>query len=121
MTALDLDAVRAFVAGGGVAIRIRQKLQPAGGVGDKIFPPTYNTGDNTLKYAGEMRRVDGTDVPVVLLDCVASQANRMEEALLAAWERKDIDFPVIGVDFSGDKELADLGFGDLTAGTASDR
>jgi len=42
MTALDLDAVRAFVAGGGVAIRIRQKLQPAGGVGDKIFPPTYN-------------------------------------------------------------------------------
>lgn len=109
MSSLNLATLAALVMDGGVAIRVRQKLQPAGGVGDKIFPPTYATGDKTLKYAGETRRVDGTDIPVVLLDSVASQANRMEEALLAAWERKDLDFPVIGVDFSGDAELADLG------------
>jgi CRISPR-associated protein Csb1 len=40
---------------------------------------------------------------------VASQANRIEEALLAAWERNELDFPVIGVDFAGDPELADIG------------
>lgn len=109
MSPLDLEALTAFVVDSGVAIRVRQRLQPAGGVGDKVFPPTYATGDSALKYAGETRRVDGNDVPVVLLDSVASQANRMEEALLAAWERKELVFPVIGVDFSDDAELADLG------------
>jgi CRISPR-associated protein Csb1 len=109
MNSLDLTSLTSFVLQDGVAIRVRQKLQPAGGVGDKIFPPTYATGENTLKYAVETRRVDGSDIPVVLLDSVASQANRMEEALLAAWERKAIDFPVIGVDFSVDKDLVDLG------------
>lgn len=109
MSPLNLATLVALVVDGGVAIRVRQKLQPAGGTGDKIFPPTYATGDKTLKYAFETRRIESTDIPVVLLDSVASQANRMEEALLAAWERKDLDFPVIGVDFSGDTELADLG------------
>ena len=109
MTTLDLPLLNALVAGDGVAICIRQRLQPAGGVGDKVFPPTYATGDKMLKYAGETRRVDGKDVPVVLLDSVASQANRMEESLLAGWERNVLHFPVIGVDFSGDPELADVG------------
>lgn len=109
MSSLDLKTLTELVVDGGVAVRVRQKLQPAGGAGDKIFPPTYATGENKLRYAGETRRVDGADLPVVLLDSVASQANRMEEALLVAWERKDLDFPVIGVDFSGDKELADIG------------
>lgn len=106
---LDLVALRKFVDGDSVAFRVRQRLQPAGGAGDKVFPPTYATGENRLKYAGETRRIDGQDVPAVLLDSVASQANRIEEALLAAWERNQLDFPVIGVDFSGDPELADLG------------
>ncbi|MEZ4362673.1 MAG: type I-U CRISPR-associated RAMP protein Csb1/Cas7u, partial [Kofleriaceae bacterium] len=71
--------------------------------------PTYATGDNTLKYVRETRRVNGADVETVLLDSVASQANRMEEALLEAWERKEVSFPVIGVDFTGDEALRDLG------------
>jgi CRISPR-associated protein Csb1 len=33
----------------------------------------------------------------------------MEEALLDAWERKALDFPVLAVDFSGDPALADIG------------
>ncbi len=109
MTVLDLALLNDLVAGDGVAICVRQQLQPAGGPGDKVFPPTYSTGDRTLKYAIETRRSDGKDVQVVLLDSVASQANRMEEALLAAWEREQLSFPVIGVDFSGDPELADIG------------
>jgi CRISPR-associated protein Csb1 len=108
-TRLNMDILRNLVDGAAVAIRVRQRLQPAGGGGDKVFPPTYATGENKLKYAGETRRVNGQDVPCVLLDSVASQANRMEEALLAAWEEKKITFPVIGVDFGVDAELADLG------------
>jgi CRISPR-associated protein Csb1 len=108
-TTLDLSTLNKLVAEDGVAIRIRQRLQPAGGPGDKIFPPTYATGDAKLKYATELRRRDGQDVPAVLLDSVASQANRIEESLLAAWESGALDFPVIGVDFSGDPELRDLG------------
>lgn len=99
----------AKAVGTAAALRVRQRLQPAGGEGDKVFPPTYATGDKTLKYATETRRVGDTDVLCALLDSVASQANRVEEALLAAWEAKSLMFPVIGVDFSRDKELADLG------------
>lgn len=108
-TTLKFEELAELVRGTGVAIRVRQSLQPAGGKGDKVFPPTYATGDKALKYAGETRRIDGEDRPCVLLDSVASQANRMEEALLGAWEEKLLTFPVIGVDFSGDKELVDLG------------
>ena len=108
-TSLSLSRLSALVDGQGVAVRVRQRLQPAGGTGDKIFPPTYATGDRALKYAGETRRIDGQDVPCVLLDSVASQANRMEEALQDAWDRRLLDFPLIGVDFSGDPELADIG------------
>jgi CRISPR-associated protein Csb1 len=105
----DLKWLRSLVEGSGVAIRVKQRLQPAGGAGDKIFPPTYSTGDKTLKYAQEARRIEGHEVQAILLDSVASQANRMEEALLAAWQSNALSFPVIGVDFSGDSELADLG------------
>lgn len=109
MKELTFDRLRALVAGEGVAVRVRQRLQPAGGPGDKVFPPTYATGDNKLKYVMETRRAGGMDVKTVLLDSVASQANRMEEALLAAWEREELAFPVIGVDFTGDAALVDLG------------
>jgi CRISPR-associated protein Csb1 len=109
VTKLDIDVLHSLVDHAGVAIRVRQRLQPAGGPGDKVFPPTYATGENALKYAGETRRVDGSDVPTVLLDSVASQANRMEEALLAAWQRQKLSFPVIGVNFADEPGLADLG------------
>lgn len=86
MTELSYASLRTLVAADGVAIRVRQRLQPAGGAGDKVFPPTYATDDRTLKYAVESRRIEGRDVPCVLLDSVASRANRIEESLLDAWE-----------------------------------
>jgi CRISPR-associated protein Csb1 len=105
---LNLEQVENLVASQGVAIRVRQRLQPAGGPGDKIFPPTYATGEQKLRYAIEDRKIGGKDVRCVLLDSVASQANRMEEALLAAWQRGELMFPVLSVRFE-DPELADIG------------
>ncbi len=48
-------------------------------------------------YAIETRRIGGREVPTVLLDSVASQANRMEEALLKSVEKGDCDLPVLSV------------------------
>ncbi len=80
------------------AFRCRTKLQPAGGEGDKVFPPTYAGA----VYAMEMRRVKGYDelVRCVLLDSVQSQANRAEEALQDAVDEGRIKIPVVEVDFS---------------------
>ena len=94
---LSLKTLREAVAGSGAAIRRITEYQPAGGAGDKIFPPTYEGGE----YATEKRLIDGETVDCVLLDSVQSQANRMEEALLDAWEDQLIKLPVITVDFSG--------------------
>jgi len=96
--------------GGAVAIRAVTKLMPAGGPGDKVFPPTYVKEKQAVtKYAMETRKVDGRDVETVLLDSVASQANRMEESLLEGWRRGELTVPVIAVDFTSTEELQDLG------------
>lgn len=87
-----------------VAIRGRAILEPAGGATDKVFPPTHSVADNEkragAKYAFEVRRRNGGDVPCVLIDSVQSQANRMEEALQALWDDKKLILPVIEVDLS---------------------
>ncbi len=87
------DAVRSAAA-----FRCRTRLQPAGGKGDKVFPPTYADA----VYAMEWRRVpDYPDlVRCVLLDSVQSQANRAEEALQDAIDESRIRIPVVEVDFS---------------------
>jgi CRISPR-associated protein Csb1 len=105
---LTLEVLTNAVAGGVAAVRSTTRLIPVGGPADKVFPPTYATGDRTLKYATETRRVEGAEVLTVLLDSVASQANRMEEALFSAWETGDLDFPVILVDFRAEEGLFDL-------------
>ena len=87
------------------AFRRVRRLQPAGGVGDKLFPPTYPPPpgarrDAPPRHVFERRRVDGGDVWCVLIDSVQSQANRLEEALLAATDRGSIRIPYVTVDFS---------------------
>jgi len=83
----------------GAAARTRVELQPAGGPGTKVFPPTYAGA----VYATEKRRLPGYPEPVdcVLLDSVQSQANRMEEALQQAIDLGRIQLPVVEVDFTG--------------------
>jgi len=86
------------------ALRLRRRLQPAGGAGDKVFPPTYEGG----KYALETRTINGERLPCVLLDSVQSQANRMELALLRAARADRISLPLISVDF-GAQGLQEIG------------
>jgi CRISPR-associated protein Csb1 len=110
-TPLTLDTIQQAVRGDGAAFRLRTRLQPAGGPGDKVFPPTYAEGQDgkkhTVKYATETRVVDGARKPSVLLDSVASQANRMELALLEARQRGEIRLPLLSIDFRD--SVADLG------------
>lgn len=94
-----LEQLRSFVAGDAVAIRGRARLVPAGGDGDKVFPPSHSVKSGT-RYAFETRRIKERDVPCVLLDSVQSQANRMEEALQALWADRRIALPIIEVDLS---------------------
>lgn len=106
---LTYEVLREAVAGGAVALRLRTELVPAGGPDDKFFPPTYGVDNSaTTKYATETRTVDGRHVTDVVVDSVASQANRLEQALREGWERGELRFPNAYVDFSIDPELADL-------------
>lgn len=94
---LKIDALKAAVTGHAAAFRRITTMQPAGGIGDKVFPPTYEGG----KYATEQRVVEGGEiVDCVLLDSVQSQANRMEMALLDAFRSKRIQLPLLTVKFS---------------------
>lgn len=95
-TALTYDDLRRLVRGNAAAIRARTRLVPAGGPGDKVFPPTYQGG----RYAMEKRHLDGGVVDVVLLDSVQSQANRLELALKSAFDCGEIRFPLLSVDFA---------------------
>src|SRR5690348_15475758 len=87
------------------ALRRRQRLQPVGGRGDKIFPPTYPPSDEMKRLVGEpnapprhvfeRRRVDGAELWCALIDSVQSQANRLEEALLAAVRDRPMELPYL--------------------------
>lgn len=89
------------------AVRRRQMLQPMGGKGDKIFPPTYPPSDEARRadrnapprHVYERRRLNGREAWCVLVDSVQSQANRLEECLLEAI-RDGVPIPHAVVDFS---------------------
>ncbi len=94
---LNLEIVNHAVGRTAAAFRCVTEYQPAGGPGDKVFPPTYEGG----KYATE-DRVDpatGEVVHCVLLDSVQSQANRMELALLEAHRDGSLALPLVTARF----------------------
>ena len=105
MSELTLGILRDAIHRTAAAFRCLTEYQPAGGPGDKVFPPTYEGG----RYATEKRYDPERKAPVdcVLLDSVQSQANRMELALLDAWDAHRIELPVVVVDFrsAGTKRL----------------
>lgn len=94
---LDLSKLQELVREGAAA-RSRATLQPAGGEGTKVFPPTYAGA----VYATEKRRFPGHAEPVdcVLLDSVQSQANRLEESLQQAIDSGRLTLPLVQVDFT---------------------
>lgn len=106
MPVLILDILRKAVEGSAAAFRCRRQLQPAGGEGDKVFPPTFAGA----VYALEQRRVPGRQEPAtcVLLDSVQSQANRMELALQEAIVAGKIKMPLLVVDFSDHGPTGDI-------------
>lgn len=83
--------------GGGAALRLRVRLQPAAGAGARVMPPTYSGPDGPV-YLREHRRVEEVAVPCVLLDSQASQSNRLEEALLALVAGGRVRIPDVVVD-----------------------
>ncbi len=110
MTELNYEMLRDAVAGEAVALRSIMSLQPADGAGGKVFPPTYAVANNAPhRYAVEERQIGDRVVSTVLLDSVASQANRAELALLEGWEADELHFPVPFVDFSGEADVSDIG------------
>lgn len=100
-TALTMDVLKQAVEGHAAAFRCITDYQPAGGEGDKIFPPTYEGG----KYATETRHVGGREIHCVLVDSVQSQANRMELALLQALRDGRIELPLMSVNFDQEELL----------------
>lgn len=94
---LTIDVLKDAVKGKDAAFRSVLRLNPAGGPGSKVFPPTYKGG----VYAWEQRRISKDEVVTsVVLDQVPAQANRMEEALLEAHRAGAIQVPMLEVDFS---------------------
>lgn len=107
---LTLDRLTRAVREDAAFRRVR-RLQPAGGPGDKIFPPTYpgeGRSNPPPRHVFEYRRIGGSNVLCVLIDSVQSQANRLEEALRDASDTGQVAFPVIAVDFAK-TDLADIG------------
>lgn len=99
---MDLNKLADIVAKD-AALRRRQRLQPVGGQGDKLFPPTYPAeGKNQPPvHVFERRSMGGQTVWTVLVDSVQSQANRLEECLRDAIGG-GLHIPHARVDFSAE-------------------
>lgn len=98
---MELSALNQMVAED-AALRRKQILQPVGGRGEKIFPPTYpGEGRNAPpRHVFERRKIKGNETWCVLVDSVQSQANRLEECLLEI-ARNGLPIPHLVVDFRG--------------------
>ena len=111
------------------ALRRVRRLQPAGGKGDYLAPPTYPHPEKKKwgVHSYETRRINDENVRCVLLDSVQSQAARMEESLVnltnGEYRTKSTDgkglapiskdripaIPKVAVDFTGEEDIADIG------------
>lgn len=103
MGRLTLQALRENIVGHKFAlIRIIATCQAAGGAGSRIFPSTFPTSrDETSPYLLEERIRDGQPRSAVVLDQVASEANRAEEALARAWSTGSVRIPMLRLTHHG--------------------
>ena len=99
-----IDRLKKACAGGVSAVRVVTRLVPAGGDGDKVFPPTYEGG----KYHSEDRYINGETVKTVVLDSVQSQANCIEEALANAFILGEVELPLFKVSIPGHDPVTTL-------------
>lgn len=96
MDKLSLDQLHDALAGRHAAIRRITRLQP---IGEKVFPPTYEGGEYAIEPRKKYLNGAVVEYETVLLDSVQSQANRMEMALLRAYDAERIQMPLVWVDF----------------------
>ena len=86
MMEFSLDVLSALIADSTVrGLSITRELQPLGGRGDTVSPPTFaqpEGGEKGPRYVWSERRIGDAMVKTCLLDSSASQANRLEESLL---------------------------------------
>ena len=104
MNEITLELLAKAISQNDSALRLRLKLEPVGGAGDKVFPPTYESSS----YAVEERLADGRPVKAVLLNSVQSEAARLEQALKRALERGDVCFPTVRLELDGHPSLTEL-------------
>ncbi len=91
------------------ALRCVNRLQPIGGQGDYVAPPTYLGENEKPTHVFEIRRINNENIQCVLLDSVQSQANRLENALTNAMRTKNIKIPHVKVDFTKAESVKDIG------------
>lgn len=103
MGGLTLQDLQEKVVASEVAlVRIVAAYQPAGGDGSRLFPPTFPTArDESLPYLLERRVRGGQPTDAVVLDQVASEANRAEEALARAWGAGTVRIPMLRLTHHG--------------------
>ncbi|MDQ1711966.1 MAG: CRISPR-associated protein Csb1 [Frankiaceae bacterium] len=75
-------------------IAVAATYQPAGGPDEKVMPPTFPNDGRDTPYLVEPRWIDGERHEAVVLDQAQSQANRVEEALLAARDAGRLPMPL---------------------------
>lgn len=108
----SLDVLTALMADSAVrGLSIIRKLQSLGGHGDTVSPPTFAQAEGEEKgprYVWSERRIGDETVNACLLDSSASQANRIEGALLDLVRSGKLTFPLHRMDVPNIGVLTDL-------------
>jgi len=104
MKELTAEVLKKSIADNESALRLRLRLEPIGGLGDKVFPPTYEGSS----YAVEQRLAGDRAVMSALLNSVQSEAARMEQALKRGLERGEVYFPTVKLELEGHPSLLEL-------------
>ena len=92
-------------------LSISRELQPLGGRGDAVAPPTFAQAkdeEEGPRYVWSERRIGVETVNTCLLDSPASQANRIEESLLGLVRAGKLSLPLHRMDVPNIGVLTDL-------------
>lgn len=90
-------------------VRFEASYQPSGGMGARVFPPTFPTDGRTSPYLFEERHYNGEIHRAVVLDQVPSQANRCEEAEARAWRQGVVRMPMLRMQHEGNANFELIG------------
>ena len=108
----SLDVLSTLMADSEVrGLSITRELQPLGGHGDAVSPPTFAQAEGDEKgprYVWSERRIGDETVKTCLLDSPASQANRIEESLLELVQSEKLSLPLHRMDVPNIGVLTDL-------------